>query len=357
MSELPFDMASFYAQVRATAKERSALRQDLVRGLKDYYVAVYGYDRYGAETVLHLESRLGQPYIYGYAVIRILQDRRLSESVKEAASQLALDDIRYGSDGGLPFGLYGVLGFLAEHGALAPTDLRFALIASAGEYSPFLGLDKPQMLRFFRWLLRNGDLPMEERLFWAHSLVARHGDGNGAADLIGVILSHPEASIQQIREMCSAWINFRQPRLEIPLPIDGEPPRAKFVTEHMGFWITHSPSWSSASMLKLALLRLADIVDDPLALAREFMGYTGTHAEHAHSAVVDIISRHHQSMPQAALRELVERGISPFYSVSIRRRFYRLGTELLGSEYLNKASSDTASSVRQWAARQLQKQS
>jgi len=48
-----FELADFCARVGATTKESNVLRQDLVRGLKDYYEALYGYDRYGAETIFH----------------------------------------------------------------------------------------------------------------------------------------------------------------------------------------------------------------------------------------------------------------------------------------------------------------
>jgi len=73
-----FDFAVFCGSIGSIPKERNPLRQDLVRGLKDYFEATYGYDRYGAETVLLLPERMAQPYIYGYALVRLLHDRRLS---------------------------------------------------------------------------------------------------------------------------------------------------------------------------------------------------------------------------------------------------------------------------------------
>src|SRR5579864_5335462 len=78
VDERPFDAAAFYARVGATAREQSALRQDLVRGLKDYFTHLYGYDRYGAETVFLVPERMGQPHTFGFALLRILHDRRLS---------------------------------------------------------------------------------------------------------------------------------------------------------------------------------------------------------------------------------------------------------------------------------------
>jgi hypothetical protein len=61
-------------------------------------------------------------------------------------------------------------------------------------------------------------------------------------------------------------------------------------------------------------------------------------------------------MPDAAVRRVVERGITITGSGPTRRKFYRLGADLFGDTYLTRATEDAAGSVRQWAARQLQRQ-
>jgi hypothetical protein len=57
-------------------------------------------------------------------------------------------------------------------------------------------------------------------------------------------------------------------------------------------------------------------------------------------------------MQPDALRALIDRGIAQRSPIASRRRFYRLGVELLGGDYLERARQDPAASVRQWAARQ-----
>lgn len=350
-----FDLASFYAQIRATAKERTALRQDLVKGLKDYYESTYGYDKYGAETIFRVPERMGEPFVYGFAVLRILHDRRLSEETKTAAAERALEIIEYGTDAGLPFGLYAVLYYLMERGRLSVGDLRYGLVISAGEQLPFRGMDKSAAVSFFRRLLHRDELPHPERVFWGHSLIARQGDASGAADLINALLGCEALPIEDRRELCQAWINFRQPRIAVDVPQGTGDSRSTFVVEHMPFWVAHMPSWPSLHMVRLGLVWLARLQGNPAELAETFLTHRDSFAEQIHGAVADIIAEHHPSMPAAQVQRLIERGIAMPGSSPTRRRFYRLGSQLFGEEYLQRATEDTANSVRQWAVRQLQK--
>lgn len=355
VGERAFDPAAFYARLEATSKERAALRQDLLRAVKDYHERLYGYDRYGAETVFLIGERMSQPYVFGFALLRILHDRRISFAVKEKAALLTLDVIDYGQDNGLPYGLYAALHFLAAHGRLPLTDLRYGLVATAGESQPFEGLDRPTVAGFFRALLATEEMSRPERLFWAHSLIARHRDG--AADLINMLLGDTGFSQADRRELCWAWIHFRQPRLAVDVPAPGAGERDRFIDDHLPFWIAHAPSWPSGSMVRLALLWLARLGEDPLMLAETFIAYRDTYADQLHAGVADIIAEQYEVMPEARVRPIVEQGITMSSSIPTRRRFYRLGTDLYGLDYLTRATTDTANSVRQWAARQLQQHS
>lgn len=356
MRQAGFDFAVFCSGIGATVRERSPLRQDLVRGLKDYFEATYGYDRYGAETVLLLPERMSQPYVYGYALVRLLHDRRLSDRTKAGAVKLALDMIDYGADGGLPYGLYGGMYFLARHGELSTDDLRYGLVVSAGEPEPFRGTEKHECVHFFQMLVAHRDLPSGERCFWGHSLIARHRDQPGATELIDVLLGQADIPEEERRELCRAWINWRQPRLDVPIPSADIGFRSVFVAEHLPFWVAHAPSWPTWKMVHMGLIWMARLGDDPLQLAQTYIAYQGSGAEQIHGAVADIVAEHHASMPEADVKAVVEQGIAITGSSPTRRRFYRLGTDLYGNEYLTRATEDAANSVRQWAVRQLQKQ-
>jgi hypothetical protein len=351
-----FDLAYFCAHVRATPKESNVLRQDLVRGLKDYYEATYGYDRYGAETIFMVPERMSDPYIFGFGCRRILHDRRISLATKVATATLALDMVVYGNDGGIPFAFFGFLAFLAMERRLSEQDLRYGLVVSAGEIAPFRGLEKAEYLDFFRQLLAYEAMPAMERLFWSHSLIARHQDGLGGAELINLVAGDERFATEDRYEVCAAWLRFRQPRLAVSVPIPDGGFRGEFIAEHMPFWIAHSPSWPLPTMVRLALIWLPRLGADPSQLCEEYIAYGDTFSDQVRAAVADIIAEHHASMPNAQVKSVIEKGIAISGSSPIRRKFYQLGTTLFGPEYLERATCDSANSVRQWAARQKQKQ-
>lgn len=353
--ESSFDLEAFYARVGATGKERGPLRQDFVRGLKDWYIQLYGYDRYGAETAFLLGERMGVPLIFGYALLRILHDRRVSIDTKLRAAEAALDSVAYGEDMGIPHGLLIAVLFLAQHGTLSSTDLRFALIASVAAGDPLRGVDKATGAGFLRMLLDREDLPAEERALWAHTLMAQHHETAGAIDLVRALLESDRLPVPLRRELCWAWIRGRQPRLEVEVPAITAESRSRFVAEHMPFWIAHVRSWPTTAMVRAGLHALSFLGEDPLTLARTFIGETGPYAEQIHAAVADIIGQHHAAMPLTEVERLIDQGTHISSSAPARRRFYALGADLLGPHVLERAAEDSAGSVRQWAARRREK--
>lgn len=351
-----FDLAAFCASVGATPKESNVLRQDLVRGLKDYFEAIYGYDRYGAETGLLIADRMAAPRVYGYGVVRILHDRRVSSEVKIKAAARALDVIEYGADGGLPYGLLATLHHLWKHDRLDAVDLRYGLVVTAGENAPFHPMQKPDVIDFMERLLAGDAMSPVERAFWTHSLVSRNGDAAGTAETINLLMSCSAIPLEVRRELCTAWVNFRQPRLDVSPPTMPAGLRQSFITEHMPFWVAHAPSWPTHTMVRMGLVWLARLGGDPMSLARQYLPYRAAYSDQIHAAVAEIIWEHRDDIPQGPLQQLIEEGIGMTGSIPTRRRFYRLGTDLFGPQYLERASSDTANSVRQWASRELQKQ-
>jgi hypothetical protein len=357
VGEEQFDLASFYEQVGAVGKERTALRQDLVRGLKDYFEELYGYDKHGGGTIFLIEERMGQPYVFGFAVQRILHDRRICAATKLGVSSLAIGKLSYGAEFGNPFGIFSALELLISHRRLTTADLRYALVCSAGEYNPFQGTDKRTMLSFLASLLTNGEMAVGERAFWGHSLVARHQDQPGARELVRTLVEAAELPPEMRSELCLAWMHMRQPRLEVPVPDDVASTRSAFVAEHMPFWVAHAPSWSSRTMVRLGLASLPQLGAVPSDLVQSYIGHRSSSTDAIHAAIADILAEHYESMPISVVSNVIERGISVAGSVSTRRRFYKLGSDILGRQYLDRAKEDAASTVRTWAARELQKQS
>ncbi len=351
-----FDLAAFCAQVHAVPQEVNVLRHAVVRGLKDYYETTYGYDRYGAETLFLVPERMTEPYIFGFACRRIVRDRRISQRTKVATSELALDMVRYGTAGGVPYAFFELLTFLAGAGRLPVHDLRYALVVTAGETAPLQGVSRITSLAFMTHLISREDMPAGERLLWQHSLISRKEDGPGVVELINAVMQDERNPIEGRLELARAWLHFRQPRFEIPVLPSRGGLRDEFVREHLPFWVAHSPSWPTPAMVRSALVWLARLTPDAAALAQEYSEYSGTFADEIGTALVQIVAEHHTDMPQTTVRDVIERGISVAGSNAVRRKFYELGIVLFGSGYLERASCDPSNSVRQWAARQKLKQ-
>jgi hypothetical protein len=121
----------------------------------------------------------------------------------------------------------------------------------------------------------------------------------------------------------------------------------------MPFWVAHAPSWPSEPMIRLALVWLARLGSDPLDLAETYVAFRDTYSDQIHLAVADILAEHHASIPADRLRKLIEQGLAVHRAIPTRRAFYRLGNDLFGPTYLERAAVDSASSVRQWATKQL----
>jgi hypothetical protein len=346
-----FDLEAFYAWVEATARERGVLRQDLVRGLKDYYQSLYGYDRYGAETAFLVAERMIVPYVFGFGVQRILADRRVGIGCKIRTAQRALAVSEYGQDQGVPYGLYAAVLFLATHDALTTEDLRYALTLTGYDDRSFQGMDRHAMASFLEVVLGDERMPPAERAFWAHTLVARHHFDTGADAIINVVLGSQVLGPAFRRELAWAWVHQRQPHLDVPIPESGGSPRGLFVAQHLPFWVAHMPSMATYRMMRLGLVWLSRLGEDPEALAEVFLAENGSYVEQFQYAVADILAEHSGALGAERVQRFVEQGLARASSAPVRRKFYSLGSELLGDEYLARASLDPAGSVRQWASR------
>lgn len=346
-----FDLASYFRRLGATPNGARALRQDLVRGLKDYYIYLYGYDRYGAETIVFLSDRMARPFVYGFALQRIVHDRRLSDETKVNAVQYALDVADYGQDLGLPYGLLGGVLVLARFGCLDEADLRYALTLIAGATEPFRGLSREEFLEFTERLLADERLPQVERAAWAHTLVARHLGQSGAAALVDTVAGSDNLAVDIRRELCRAWAYLRQPRLDVEIPQATGTPRECFVAEHMPFWMAHLPSFPQSAMVRLGLVWSVRLGADPAELIFDVLTNDHVFADQVWSGVADILAENHDRMRGEDVRAIIAAGIRPPAPTGARRKFYRLGMELFGDEYRELAGRDSAGSVRRWAAK------
>src|SRR5947209_6018542 len=83
-----------------------------------------------------------------------------------------------------------------------------------------------------RRILAYEPMPAIERLFWSHSLINRHQDGPGGAELINLLMGSDNFVTEDRYEVCTAWLHFRQPRLPVSVPTADGTFRGEFIAEH-----------------------------------------------------------------------------------------------------------------------------
>jgi hypothetical protein len=169
--------------------------------------------------------------------------------------------------------------------------------------------------------------------------------------MINSVLGHEGMPVALRRELAWAWVHQRQPHLDVPIPPPGESLRDAFVTEHLPFWVAHMRSFTNGRMVRLGLVWLSRLGEDPRTIAEVFLDRSDAYAEQFQYAVADIVSEHAATFTPEQVSAIVEQGLAGAASAAVRRKFYSLGSTLLGDSYLKRASQDPAGSVRQWAAR------
>ena len=83
-----------------------------------YYYDIYGYDKYSKRPEFLIGERMGEPYIFGYGALEIIQHKRISKSTKFKVCQYVLSTTNLTYEYGVPYGLITFLGFLAAENEL-----------------------------------------------------------------------------------------------------------------------------------------------------------------------------------------------------------------------------------------------
>jgi hypothetical protein len=117
-------------------------------------------------TEAFMETKLSSPYIFGYALVAILSNRRLSRLTKIKVCQYALDQMDPLEGEGIPYGLVNMLAFLAREGMLVMPVFGLLLFmldyTRRGLFTSYNWLedlsDKSELVDLLTWLQpgRNG---------------------------------------------------------------------------------------------------------------------------------------------------------------------------------------------------------
>ena len=326
------------------------------KGLEKYYYALYGYHKYGKEPIFLIGERLGEPYIFGYAAVRILHHQDISTRTKQRVADYTLAITRPGEEYGLPCGLLAAISYLAAEGRLRGRRLASAIRSLAGERDVFGGSTKGDTTALTDGIIADGSLPLEEQLDLLYFLLARCERTFALGkEMLARALETPALPQEQKRTLCTWLIHGRTDvRQEdfslLEALMRGEGPAA------FGGLTAAALGLVPDYLKRHAIVGLAQVEGDPTAVARRYLGAGERHdAVPFDQAVADIIGAFHEEMPPTEVREMVEQGTQAS-AFQTRLRFYQLGLKLYGPELIRPALEDRSSKVRKWAGKQSQKE-
>jgi len=351
-----FSLKRFYRKLRIPRDERSLIEEMMAKGLEEYYYDLYGYHKYGEEPDFLIGERLGEPYIFGYAAVRILHHQGISARTKQRVAEYTLAITRPGAEYGVPHGLLAVISCLTAGGRLRGHRLASAIRSLDGEQNVFVGLTKEDTIALTDDIIADRELPVEERLELLYLLLARceYTFALGK-EMLGRALETPVLSREQKKTLCTWLIHGRE-----DLRREGfsllEALRRGEETEAFSRLTGAQFGLVPGYLKRAAIVGLVQVEGDPAAVARRYLGAGDRYdAEPFDQAVAGIIEAFHKEMRPAEAREMVEQGARAG-AFQTRLRFYRLGLKLYGPEFIRPALEDRSSKVRKWAGKHLQEE-
>jgi hypothetical protein len=351
-----FSLKQFYRELRIPKGERPLIEEMMAKGLEKYYHDLYGYHKYGKEPVFLIGERLGEPYIFGYAAVRILHHQDISARTKQQVAEYTLAITRPGEEYGLPHGLLAAISYLAAEGRLRGHRLALAIRSLDGEQDVFVGSNKEDTTTLADGIIADRALPLEERLDLLYFLLARcEFTFTLGKEMLGRALETPALPQEQKKTLCTWLIHGREDLRREGFKLLEALMRGERPEDFTGFTVARFglvPDY----LKRRAIVGLAQVEGNPMAVACRYLGAGEGHdAVPFDQAVADIIEAFHEEMPPTEVREMVEQGTQAG-AFKTRLRFYRLGLKLYGPEFIRPALEDRSSKVRTWAQKQLQKE-
>lgn len=351
-----FSLKQFYQKLHIPKYESPIIEEMMAKGLEEYYYDLYGYHKYGKEPAFLIGERLGEPYIFGYAAVRILHHQDISAQTKQRVAEYTLAITRPGAEYGVPHGLLAAISYLATGGQLRGHRLASAIRSLTGERDVFVGLAKEDTIAFTDGIIADQELSVEERLELLYFLLARcEYTFVLGKEMLGWALEAPTLPPEQKKILCAWLIQGREDLRRdafslLEALMRGEEPEAfsRLTAARLG--LVHD------YLKRAAIVGLAQVEGDPAAVARRYLGAGGRYdAEPFDQAVADIIEAFHEEMRPAEVREMVAQGARS-NAFQTRLRFYQVGLKLYGREFIRPALEDRSSKVRNWARKQLQEE-
>ena len=387
--EMTLTFKALFDRLAIPPAEQKTVEACLFAGIEHYQQGRY------RDSVQGDAALLRHPYVFGFGAVEVARCAALPSATRLKVVQAAFAQQRPLHHDGIPHGLPCLLSFMANVGRL--TAPLFQDMLQVADIQGHLYEDwRPEEIdHLLDWLCAEADVPDAERLWWLWYLLVKCEYFDIGRPLLARIAAHPAVPRPLKVELCRTLLD---PNGQVQPPPRWRAVKARLHADEQGFQAAFADmteaeqaEWAIASVksrveaegevpvgppdLSIRLIRvmlaegsylvpaylkrtalavLDQIGEDPLALCQAYLGdyYFDTDTNAINQGVADILRAHRESLPEAALQELIERALA-IGKVTTRKAFYALGAEYVGPEYYARAAQDNAKSIRDWAAQQL----
>ena len=391
--ETTFTFKALFDRLNIPPAEQRTVEACLLAGIERYRQGRYHYlSQEGAALLRH-------PYVFGFGAVEVARCVALPSETRLKVVRAAFAQQRPLKDDGIPHGLPCLLSFMAGVGRL--TVPFFQDMMQVADIPGHLYEDwRPEEIdHLLNWLCAKANMPDAERLWWLWYLLVKCEHFEIGRPLLARIAAHPAVPRPLKLDLCRTLLDQNN---QVQPPSRWRAVKALLHGDEQGFRVAFADmteaeqaEWATASaksgaeagpepetdvpvgppdlsirlirtlmaesfylvppyLKRAALAALDQIGEDPLALCQAYLHdyHFDTETNAINQGIADIIRAHRESLPEATLRELIERALA-IGKVTTRKAFYVLGAECVGPEYYARAAQDNATSIRDWAAQQL----
>lgn len=364
-----FDINQLFETLTIPPDEQEEALKALKEGLTAHYHYTTG-DAPIASLSLHL---LQTPFVAGFGVVEAIRSTKLSIDTRKALVKWVLQTIDPTEKSGIPFGLPVMLSFLASVSALSTATFRTVMLAARSDrHNLFDALKAPELVTLLDWLLETADLSQAEQIWWLQFLACQLDKAHLGDRLTDHVLHHPYPSDAFKRQVCHAWLSQQamgdrpmarevlKTRIQIgesafEAMVLGGPPRSTHAPDDdvdpldLSQLLPLIPNY----MKRRAVLGLAQSGEPPLTVCQTYLNCDrGYDTQALDQGVADVLQLYRSHFSDKELQDLIEKGLTSSV-IETRKTFYRLGTELIDTDYLARAREDEASAIRDWAIAQI----
>jgi hypothetical protein len=375
-------------------------RKPLLRTLRQSRHAYYKDHLFGQELTANafVKYQLPVPYIFGYALVAVLNNPKISRLTKVKLCQYTIDEMDPKDEDGIPFGLVNMLAFLAREGMLVMPvfglllfTLDYAQKGMFGAYNWLEDLsDKSEMVDLLDWLLRQQEVEEDEMLwwFWRFSTMCNevhHSWGKAMA----ATWCASEVSDDTKKQLLHIWLNGQKPVGKAPLAWQmteaqnsGDIEKLLALYEQAGI----TPTEEELEYLEAHHQHIQSLYEDPfffiqqqirtstytpsylkrfaipelVRLGESLDQLTGLYwnseidATLVHQGIADALVEFKDQLSPEDIQHYLEQGIKNG-AYQTRHAFFRASVKLFGHKYLAQALKDESKAIRNWAQKQQAK--